>query len=77
MVMVAAENFWKPADKAITKPKGDSITIHPRTFNPVLLNRYLIMPELAKYQDVAAVIAKARNIHEKTFATKVRATVPD
>lgn len=77
MVIVIAEKRWIPADNAITKPKGASMTIHPKMFSPVLLIRYLIIPESAKYHAVAAVMANAKNIQEKTLATKVLESVTD
>ena len=77
MVIVIAEKRCMPADNAITKPNGASMTIQPKMLSPVLLIRYLIIPESAKYQAVAAVIAKAKNIQEKTFATKVLESVTD
>ena len=85
MVIVIAEKRCKPADNAITKPKGASMTTQPKMFMlglipvllTVLLNRYLIIPESAKYQAVAAVMANAKNIQEKTFATKDLESVTD
>jgi hypothetical protein len=77
MVIVNAEKRWIPADNAITKPNGASMTIQPRTFIPVLLNMYLIIPESAKYQAVAAVRANAKNIQEKTLAIKVLESVTE
>ena len=57
---------------AKTNPMGDNMTIHPRMVIPVPgeYNAPIKEVELAKYQDVNAVMASAIAIQEKTLAIK-------
>lgn len=64
---------------ANTNPNGDNMTIHPNIVIPTpgVYKAPINEGELAKYQEVNAVIARAIDIQEKTLAMKFFATEAD
>lgn len=75
MVKAPADKRLKPNDMSNTKPIGANITIQPNGDKPVSpIRRDNKEGVAAKKYAVTAVADHARNIQEKTLATKVLAT---